>query len=276
MNLAGVRDLPDFVPITWSNGVGVNSAAVACLLAEWGVKVSLVTFADTGGEFKDTIDYIPVLNEFLGRHGLPEITVVRKRSKYASLYDNCLSTDTLPSKAYGGGSCSEKWKVEPQRYHMNRWKPARDCWARGLPVVKIIGYDYGDRDQQRYAESTRKVDPKVSYWCPLQEMKLDREACKAVIRNAGLPVPRKSSCYFCPAMRRPEIRELARDNPELFERAITLEVNAVQGKHGLRSTRGLGRSWSWLEYLAGVSPSFAEDHAEELELMESHGIRRNA
>jgi len=37
-----------------------------------------------------------------------------------------------------------------------------------------------------------------SYWYPLMEWGLDREKCKQIIANAGLPVPVKSACWFCP------------------------------------------------------------------------------
>lgn len=274
LNLAEIQGRPEFVPVAWSNGIGVNSAAVACLLAEWGVKVDLCLFADTGGEWPETIQYIPVMNEFLEKHGMPPVRVVKKKSKYESLYANCLGTDTLPSKAYGGSSCSAKWKISPQDVFCNHWQAARHCWKQGHKVIKIIGYDYGDRDHDRYAASVNKVDGKYVYWCPLREAKLDREACKAVIRNAGLPVPRKSSCFFCPAAKMPEVRELARTHPDMLEDAVTLEVNAAQGKHGLSSTRGLGRGWSWLERMAEVSPGFAARHEDELELYAGHRARR--
>jgi hypothetical protein len=63
---------------------------------------------------------------------------------------------------------------------------------------------------------------------------------------AGLPVPVKSACYFCPASKKAEITWLREHHPELLERALEIERNA-QAK--LTSVKGLGRSFSWEGYL---------------------------
>jgi hypothetical protein len=256
--------------------MGVNSAAVAVLLAEWGLTPSLVLMADTGDEHPETYEYIPVMDAFLAKHGMPAVQVVRKRSKYRSLEHNCLATDSLPSKAYGGSSCSEKWKIEPQRHYCQHWGPARRCWKMGGKVLKVIGYDDGDRDRERYALSLKhqERDARYDYWFPLREARLDREACKAVIRNAGLPVPPKSSCFYCPAKKYDEVRQMKDRHPDLVERAVWMEVNAAQGKHGLRTVRGLGRNWSWTERLANTSPRFAMSHEDELQVLEDHSGRK--
>lgn len=81
---------------------------------------------------------------------------------------------------------------------------------------------------------------------------MDRAACEAAIRAAGLPVPPKSACYFCPASKKPEILALRDRHPRLAARALALEANA---KPNLTSVRGLGRSFAWPDFLA------AADHA---------------
>lgn len=253
-----VRDRAEHIPLVVSNGVGVDSAAVCVELVARGIKPQLIQFADTGCELPDTYQYLPVINGFLRDNGMPPVTTVHKNSKHLSLYHNCLNNQTLPSLAFGFKGCSLKWKVDPMNVGCNRWTPARDCWKQGGRVIKIIGYDYGDRDQERFAHSFKaRPDRKYAYWYPLIEWKLDREACKAVIRNAGLPVPCKSSCFMCPARKPHEVQNLARDYPSLMELAAILEVMAKAGKHGLKSTRGLGRRWSWLERLAEENPEFA-------------------
>jgi hypothetical protein len=76
----------------------------------------------------------------------------------------------------------------------------------------------------------------------------DRERCKEIIADAGLPVPVKSACFFCPASKKHEIVWLQEHHPELVERALAIERNA-QAK--VTSVKGLGRSFSWERYLAG-------------------------
>jgi hypothetical protein len=84
------------------------------------------------------------------------------------------------------------------------------------------------------------------YWYPLLEWAYDRQRCQQIIAAAGLPIPMKSSCFFCPASKKQEIVWLQEHHPELLERALEIERNA-QAK--LTSVKGLGRSFSWEAYL---------------------------
>ena len=65
-----------------------------------------------------------------------------------------------------------------------------------------------------------------------------------IIAENGFRQPGKSSCFFCPNMRKNEIVLLKKDNAELFERAVKLEQNA-----DLMTVKGLGRNFSWEEYI---------------------------
>ena len=71
--------------------------------------------------------------------------------------------------------------------------------------------------------------------------------CIEVIERAGLSAPGKSSCFFCPSMKKKEIEGLYLNNPDLFQRAVALEVNAAET---LIKIKGLGRSWSWQSYIS--------------------------
>jgi len=78
---------------------------------------------------------------------------------------------------------------------------------------------------------------------------MDRAACERSIREAGLPVPIKSSCWFCPASKKRKIVWLREHHPELLERALAIEENA---RPNLTSVVGLGRSFSWAQFLAEI------------------------
>jgi hypothetical protein len=52
---------------------------------------------------------------------------------------------------------------------------------------------------------------------------LRRVDCQRIIAAAGLPVPGKSACWFCPLKRPAAFGEMRRDRPELFARACALE-----------------------------------------------------
>ena len=95
------------------------------------------------------------------------------------------------------------------------------------------------------------------YWYPLQEWGWDREECERQIAAAGLPVPHKSSCFFCPAMKTAEVDALPYDK---LQRIVLLESRAaprLQKVEGLwrRSTKK--RPGSMTKYIAdkGLLPA---------------------
>lgn len=234
-------------PLMVAYGMGVDSTAMLVGLHARGIRPDAILFADTGGEKPETYAYLPVIQAWLASVGFPALTVVRyvpKRAPYKSLEENCTVNETLPSLAFGYKGCSLKWKRAPQDAWAMKWSPARSAWARGEKVVKMIGYDAGPADSRR---SKIADDSHYEYIYPLREWGWARERCIAEIKAAGLPVPVKSACWFCPASKRVEVEQLAAEHPELYERAIAMEEGARDGKHGLGTTVGLGRKWSWAE-----------------------------
>lgn len=120
-------------------------------------------------------------------------------------------------------------------------------------VVKAIGIDAGEEHRLTWKQSSPCQGKALSrerwldqnyfvYWYPLMEWGFDRERCKQIIAGAGLPIPIKSACFFCPATKKKEIAWLQERHPELLGRALAIERNA-QAK--LKSVKGLGRSFAW-------------------------------
>ncbi|MDD4510660.1 MAG: hypothetical protein PHY23_07150, partial [Oscillospiraceae bacterium] len=81
---------------------------------------------------------------------------------------------------------------------------------------------------------------------PLIDWDWYREDCIAAIQQEGLPLPGKSSCFFCPSMKRHEIRTLYHNHRDLYDRAIAIERGA---KPNLTSVKGLGRNWAWEDFV---------------------------
>ena len=52
------------------------------------------------------------------------------------------------------------------------------------------------------------------------EWSYNRERCKQIIHAAGLPIPIKSACFFCPASKKAEIVWLQENHPKLLDRAL--------------------------------------------------------
>jgi hypothetical protein len=233
-------------PLVVAYGLGVDSTAMLVEFALRGIRPDLILFADTGGEKPETYQYLSIIRPFLAKASFPDVIVVRyqpKRAAYHTLEGQCLHTHTLPSLAYGGKSCSIKYKKSPQDKYVAGWGPARQCWAKGGKVLKAIGFDAGPADSRRHRYPE---DERYHYWYPLVEWSYDRERCKEIIAAAGLPVPMKSACFFCPASKKQEIIWLQEHHPDLLDRALQIENNA---QANLTSVKGLGRSYSWQSYL---------------------------
>lgn len=219
-------------PLVVSYGMGVDSTAVLVGYVQQGIRPDAILFADTGSEKPETYAYLATMNEFLRKHDFPEVTVLQYQASdfknwpaYHTLLENCLTNGTLPSEAFGYGSCSIKWKHVPQNKWTEAWGPAKAAWDQGLQVRKAIGFDCGEKSRTYKADvSTKKSDKeKYAFEYPLQEWGWHRVRCVAEIQKAGLPVPPKSSCFFCPNMTVPEIDELPKF---LLQQIVVIEARA--------------------------------------------------
>ena len=230
-------------------GGGANSTAMLIGLYHRGIPVDLILFADTGCEQPHTYAFLPRMNGWLTSHGMPEITRVAYVDCHGdrlTLEQECLRSGTLPSLAYGFKKCSLKHKIEPQDKFCNNYPSCRKVWARGERVVKFIGYDAGEERRRTNAYAYDIQDTKYKKEYPLMDWGWGREECVAAIEQEGLPLPGKSSCFFCPAMKKREIRTLYHQHRDLYERAIAIEDNA---KPNLLTVKGLGRDWSWRDFV---------------------------
>lgn len=237
-------------PLIVAYGLGVDSTSALVELYRNGVRPDAILFADVGSEKKETYAYLPIINGWLKSVDFPEVTVVQYKVKdfknyppYHSIGENCLTNGTLPSLAFGFKSCSLKWKVTPQNQWTDKWLPAADYWKAGGKVRKIIGYDASPNDQKRYAKASGLEDEKYEYWYPLIEWGMDRNDCKDSIRSAGLPVPPKSACIFCPSTQPEELLEFRKS---YLVYIVAIEARAeprlekIEGlwRNGVKGTRG--------------------------------------
>jgi len=223
-------------------GMGVDSTAMLVGFHQRGIRPDLILFADTGGEKPETYAYEPIIQAWLKKVGFPRMITVRyvlleDPEKYKTLEQSCDVNRTLPSLAFmGNKGCSAKWKIAPQNAYVREWPAAINVWKtpsgtfdkNGKPimgkVLKAIGYDAGPADSKRGWDLDD--DEKYEYWYPLREWGWDRERCKKEIAAAGLPVPPKSACFFCPATKPHELIELKRKHPGHAARIVKMEAGA--------------------------------------------------
>lgn len=216
--------------VSW--GGGVNSTALLIGMHRRGLRPYMILFADTGGEKPATYAFRDgPMAQWIQRVGFPTIETVRyvpPRSPYRTLEEECLTLQKLPALAYGFRQCSQKWKIRPQD-HAIKLYPAS-------AITKVIGIDAGE------AHRARPPADGYSYEYPLIDWNWGREECVDMIRGAGLCVPPKSACFFCPATCKHEVIALSYTHPDLFNRAVAMEQAAADGNHTIE---GLGRHWSW-------------------------------
>lgn len=224
-------------------GGGVNSSAFLIEFARQRIIPTLILFSDTGGERPSTYAFIEQFSAWLQGQGLPEIFTVKKGGMQETLEENCLRKGMLPSIAYGFKTCSEKYKIRAQEKFVRHWPPTRAILKAGGKLVKVIGYDAGESRRAKVYEHHE-----YDYWYPLIEWGWDRAKCEQVVHEAGFK-PAKSACWFCPSSTKPEILQLGQEYPELLQRAIAMEENA---KANLVTVKGLGRRFSWGEFIAAV------------------------
>ena len=216
-----------------SYGAGRDSTAMLIRMAQLGIRPSAITTADVGSEKRDTYAFLPVFNRWLKAHGMPPITMVRlqpKKAPYHTIEGNMIRNATMPGVAYNKHTCSMKWKIEPQQKWARHWQPAKDAWARGEQVLRLIGFEAGEEQRLNRADSKAHAlsyDPEKAKYevrYPLMEWGIDVNRCIEIIQEAGLPVPPKSSCFMCPIMKPWEVQqELTNDERG---RAMLIELTA--------------------------------------------------
>lgn len=126
----------------------------------------------------------------------------------------------MSNGAPGNRSCTADFKIKVVGKELKR----RGA-SEADPAVIGIGISL---DEIQRANS-RKVEPYERVVYPLvgigeeTGLKLRRGDCERIIRDAGLPVPPKSSCFFCPFHKPAAWADLARERPDLFEKSVELE-----------------------------------------------------
>ncbi|MEM6409932.1 MAG: hypothetical protein AAF683_00185 [Pseudomonadota bacterium] len=222
-------------------GMGVDSTALLIELESRGEPPDLVLTADTGAEKPETYEFQELMRRWMEQRSIV-YEVVRYEAKrfknwppYRDLTESLLTNGCLPSIAFGRHSCSLKYKAAPQEAFIKAWQPAIDAWNQGNKVIRYIGYDASPRDGQRYAHATTIDDPLFDNRYPLRDWGWDRTACANRIIGAGLPVPPKSSCVFCTAMKPDEVRSLT---TEWLRTIVLIEARAAPR---LKTVEGLWR-----------------------------------
>jgi hypothetical protein len=134
------------------------------------------------------------------------------------------------SGAPGNRNCTLDFKIRPIAKELKR----RGATAAD-PAIVALGISVDEYQRMR----SHSGIPHETLTYPLIDRRIDRAACMGIIERAGLPVPPKSSCWFCPYHTIGAWKKQLQDEPDLFNRAADLETLLNER----RSTLGKDPVW---------------------------------
>jgi hypothetical protein len=224
--------------LVWSSGGGVQSTAIAVLIAKGEIPTpECVVMADTGREASETWEYNRLhVAPLMASVGLEVEVAPHSLSKY-DLYSKDLCM--IPAYVFYGGEAfghPEKFGRLPT-FCSGEWK--RDVVLRYLsgkgygpkkPIRQYMGFS---TDEARRAKGGRRKWAEWTY--PLIELGMNRHDCVDVVLKAGLPTPPRSSCWMCPHRKNAEWRRLRESYKDEWEMACKLdeEIRQRDPKHGV-------------------------------------------
>lgn len=211
-----------------SYGAGVQSTALLVLAAQRRIDFDTFVMANVGDDSEHPLSLAYARGPaaaFAARHGiaLELVDRVKRDGSVETLWGRLTKpgSRSLPipvrmsNGAPGTRSCTADFKIAVT----GRWA-RRHGATRDDPATVAIGISVDEIQRA----NTRRCEPHERIVYPLLDLRLRRTDCERIIADAGLPVPPKSSCFFCPFHRPSTWQDMARDEPELFTKACDLET----------------------------------------------------
>ncbi|MEU2799915.1 phosphoadenosine phosphosulfate reductase [Streptomyces sp. NPDC007117] len=210
-----------------SYGGGVQSTALLVLAARKEIDFSTFLFANVGNdsEHPATLTYVrKIAIPYAARAGieLHELKRRRRDGTTETLVERLNRPDTrsipipvrMANGAPGRRNCTADFKIKV----VGKWLREHGATAE-LPAVVGIGISLDEihRANRRRSERHEVIE------YPLLDLRLRRDDCERIISEASLPVPPKSSCFFCPFRTVGAWRHQRRHEPELFALSVQLE-----------------------------------------------------
>lgn len=211
----------------FSYGGGTQSTAALVLAVQDKIDFPHFVFANVGddSEHPRTIAYVrTVAAPYAAANGinLEEVQRVRRDGTVRTLYQHVMASNLkgvqIPMRFARSGSparrhCTIDYKIKV----LGKWHREHGASAENPAHVGIgISWD----ELQRMRTST---DPERIIEYPLVDLRLTRSDCERIIREAGLPQPGRSSCWFCPYKTQREWQRMRHEEPEVFAKAVEME-----------------------------------------------------
>lgn len=223
-----------------SFGGGQQSTALMVLAAQGRISLRRFYFANVGEdtEYPGTLRYVEQhARPYAARHGLEFIELRRvmqagadkgqERTLLQEIQRPGSRSIPFPMRvangAPGNRGCTETYK---------RRLVARATRLRGAtpehPARLAIGISLDEIGRAKDSSIAHQINEH-----PLLDLGLRRTDCQRIITAAGLPIPPKSACWFCPMKTPEQWRRLRQQNPELFAKACALETEMIARRAAL-------------------------------------------
>jgi len=215
--------------ISFGGGVQSTALLVMSALGTHGIpKADAAVFADTQAEIAATYTHLEFMQEWSKKRGIPLYVTTAGSLEHDVLVGVGKSQVSIPAFIKNGNGtrgiqrrqCTYDYKLVPIIRRVRELCGLKKGWrAKGVLNVKaMLGISF---------EEAHRMKPSREEWIentfPLVDAKITREDCKRIIMEAGLLVPPRSSCYFCPYHRDDYWRWLKKENPVDFQKAIVFD-----------------------------------------------------
>lgn len=215
-----------------SYGGGVQSTALLVLASQGVINYSTFIFCNVGddSEHPDTLRYVrEVAMPYAEARGIEliELHKTRRDGERETLYQRLTRPESrsvpIPVRMQNGAPGRRACTVDFKIRLVNRWLKQQGAAKQGARVGLGISLDEIGRMKPNLDPRTQWKENTFPLLLEVPAP-LTRADCIRVIAEAGLPIPPKSSCWFCPFHRLSVWQEMRQHQPTLFEKAVALEV----------------------------------------------------
>lgn len=232
----------------FSSGGGTQSIAALVLSAQGRIDYPLHIFSNVGDDSEDpkTLRYVrEVAIPYAEAHGIEfrEVRRVMRDGTERTLLEDITNdnrTINIPIRmengAPGNRNCTHTYKLAVIGKELKRLGTTADN-----PATVGIGFTVDEIDRlntaRRGIPQERAVYPLVSVGDETG-LHLRRLDCERIIRDAGLPQPGKSACWFCPMKKPSQWADQRRNDPVMFARAVDLEAQLIAKRESFGKDAG--------------------------------------
>lgn len=205
--------------------------AALVLAAQRKIDYRLFLFANVGRDSENpgTLDYLEstaIPYATINGIELVELHKVRRDGRRMTLMQRINEAEAsvpipmrMANGAPGNRQCTGDFKIAVVAKELKRRGASRDNPA-------VVGLGISLDEYQRARTDSRVAHETLEY--PLLQRRMTRSDCVLTIKDAGLPVPPKSACWFCPFQSPASFQRMRHDDPARFVLAATLERQMIE------------------------------------------------